>query len=251
MNNGKLVTITGGTQGIGSEIAKYFLKKNWIVLIGARKKKELALHKHKNLHFFKIDVTKEEDHKKFYKKAKKISNNFICSIHSAGFSSWKPIEEVSENFWNKMINTNLKGTFLGCKLSSSYLNKGGSIINISSLAGKRGSENNSVYCASKFGVNGLTQSLAKELGKKQIRVNAVCPVYVNTIGLTQALSNPQSPTKGKNINKFLEDFSKSNASLEKLPTGEDVAKLCFFLASSNADSITGQCINVDCGVMPQ
>ncbi len=251
MNNGKLITITGGTQGIGAEIAKYFLKNNWIVLIGARKKKALGLYSHENLHFLSIDVTKEEDHKKFYKKAKTLSSNFVCAIHSAGFSSWKPINEVNEKFWNKMIDTNLKGTFLGCKLSSSYIKAGGSIINISSLAGKRGSENNSVYCASKFGVNGLTQSLAKELGKNNIRVNAVCPVYINTTGLNKALVNSQSPTKGENINKFLEDFSYTNAALGKLPTGEDVAKLCYFLATSDSDSITGQCINIDCGVMPQ
>ena len=86
------------------------------------------------------------------------------------------MDSVTDEFWNKMIDTNLKGAFWGCKIAAANLNAGGTIINVSSLAGKRGSVNNSVYCASKFGMNGLTQALAKELGQKGIRVNAVCPV---------------------------------------------------------------------------
>ena len=82
-----------------------------------------------------------------------------------------------------MIETNFKGTFWGCKLASQNLQHGGNIINVSSLAGKRGSANNSVYCATKFAVNGITQALAKELGARGLRVNAVCPVYVETQGL--------------------------------------------------------------------
>ena len=251
MKQKKIISITGGTNGIGSEIAEYFLKQDWIVLIGSRKKNGLAKKSHKNLYYLKLDVRKEEEQRKFYNYAKKLSGNYICAIHSAGFSSWQSIDKVTSHFWNKMIDTNLKGTFLGCKYASKYLNKGGSIINISSLAGKRGSENNSVYCASKFGVNGLTQSLAKELGKKDIRVNAVCPVYVSTIGLKEALKEKKSPAKGKNINKFIENFAEVNSALKRLPTGKDVAQLCFFLAESDSKSITGQCINIDCGVMPQ
>ena len=251
MREKKLISITGGTKGIGSEIAEYFLKQDWVVLIGSRKKDGLALKNHKNLYYLKIDVKQEKDQKKFYKYAKQLSSNYICAVHSAGFSSWQSIDKVTNNFWEKMIDTNLKGTFLGCKFASKFLNKGGSIINISSLAGKRGSENNSVYCASKFGVNGLTQALAKELGKKNIRVNAVCPVYVDTVGLKEALKEKLSPAKGANVNKFLKNFAEVNSALTRLPTGRDVAQLCFFLAEADSNSITGQCINIDCGVMPQ
>ena len=251
MNTKKLISITGGTKGIGSEIAEYFLEKNWIVLIGSRQNSGLAKMSHDNLHFFKIDVKNEKDHQKFYQHARKISQNYICALHCAGFSSWKSIDKVTTNFWDDMIDTNLKGTFLGCKYASKYLKKGGSIINVSSLAGKRGSENNSVYCASKFGVNGLTQSLAKELGQKNIRVNAVCPVYVETDGLKSALSKKYSPAKGKNVDRFLKRFAKDNSALNKIPSGKDVAQLCLFLASNESSSITGQCVNIDCGVMPQ
>jgi 3-oxoacyl-[acyl-carrier protein] reductase/meso-butanediol dehydrogenase/(S,S)-butanediol dehydrogenase/diacetyl reductase len=150
-----------------------------------------------------------------------------------------------------MIDTNLKGTFWGCKVASENLSAGGCIINISSLAGKRGSANNSVYCASKFGVNGLTQALAKELGPRGIRVNAVCPVYIQTKGLVEALSDKRSPTQGEDIESYLEKFAAENAALKRLPTGEEVAEMCLFLASDEASATTGQCINVDCGVLPQ
>lgn len=246
-----LITITGGTKGIGRSIAEYYLSKGWHVVVGSRKNSSDKKFKHPNLKFKKIDVKIERDHEEFFKFALKQKKNFICAINCAGFSEWKPINKVTEKFWNQMINTNLKGTFLGCKIASKNLSKGGSIINISSLAGKRGSSNNSVYCASKFGVNGLTQALAKELGSKKIRVNAVCPVYINTPGLKKALMNKNSPSKGIKIENFFEGFSKSDTALKFLPSSQDVAQLCFFLSSNESSSITGQCINIDCGVMPQ
>jgi 3-oxoacyl-[acyl-carrier protein] reductase/meso-butanediol dehydrogenase/(S,S)-butanediol dehydrogenase/diacetyl reductase len=119
------------------------------------------------------------------------------------------------------------------------------------LASKRGSANNSVYCASKFGVNGITQSLAKELGSKGIRVNAVCPVYVETSGLIEALDNPEAPSGEQKTSDYLTDFTINQTALKRLPKGTEVADLCVYLASESASAITGQCINVDCGVLPQ
>jgi 3-oxoacyl-[acyl-carrier protein] reductase/meso-butanediol dehydrogenase/(S,S)-butanediol dehydrogenase/diacetyl reductase len=119
------------------------------------------------------------------------------------------------------------------------------------LAGKRGSANNSVYCATKFGVNGITQALAKELGSAGIRVNAVCPVYVRTEGLNEALEEAVSPTSGADTAAYLAAFATAQSALGVLPTAEQVAATCVFLASPAAAAITGQCLNVDCGVMPQ
>ena len=247
----KTVIITGGSKGIGKAISKRFLKGKWKVLVGSKSKSDFVSEKHNNLNFCQIDVRKESDHRKIIKFAIDWSGSLDCFINCAGFSQWSPVELVNEDFWNLMIDTNLKGSFWGCKSAASHLNKGGSIINISSLAGKRGSSNNSVYCASKFGINGLTQSLAKELGSKEIRVNSVCPVYVETPGLLEALQNKDAPAKGQNIEKYLFDFANSNSALKRLPKGDEVAEICFFLASSKASAITGQCINVDCGVLPQ
>ena len=165
-------------------------------------------------------------------------------------SEWKPISRINKKIIDRIINTNLIGTLWGCKAATLMLKKGGSIINISSIAGKRGTSNNSLYCASKFGVNGITQSLSKELGPKGIRVNSVCPVLIPTSGLISALKSKYSPSK-KNPRTFIKNFAKQNASLGRLPLANEVASTCLFLASSESSAITGQNINVDCGVFPQ
>ena len=98
---------------------------------------------------------------------------------------------------------------------------------------------------------GLTQALAKELGPKGIRVNAVCPVYVETDGLLSALADKNSPAGGKNVKAYLKKFMKEQSALQRLPTAEEVARVCLFLASDAASAVTGQSINVDCGVLVQ
>tara|TARA_Y100000590_G_scaffold294959_1_gene332440 strand:+ start:5539 stop:6291 length:753 start_codon:yes stop_codon:yes gene_type:complete len=247
----KILIITGGSKGIGAGIVKKFIKMDWYVLVGTRNTNNKNNLKSKKIKYSKIDVKNEKDHIKLYNIAKKWVGNVNCFINCAGFSKWKPIEKVDQLLWNEMIDVNLKGTFLGCKVSAKKLKKNTSIINISSLAGKRGSKNNSVYCISKFGVNGLTQSLAKELGPKGIRVNAVCPVYVKTSGLKKALLEKHSPTEGKDVDKYLSNFSKINSALNRLPNEKEISDLCYFLASDESSAITGQCINIDCGVLPQ
>ena len=247
----KTVVITGGTKGIGSDIARKFLSEGWDVLIGARQETGLALEKHERLKFKTIDVKNESEHHALVKTVLDWTGSLDCFINCAGFSQWSPVQSVSDEFWNKMIDTNLKGTFWGCKVAAENLSEGGSIVNVSSLAGKRGSTNNSVYCASKFGTNGLTQALAKELGPKGIRVNAVCPVYIETPGLLEALKNSDAPPKGQKTEEYLEKFASADTALKRLPKGSEIANLCFYLASPMASAITGQCINVDCGVLPQ
>ena len=171
-------------------------------------------------------------------------------VNNAGVSEWRPINNIDELFLDDLLATNLKSAFWGCKAAINTMQEGGTIINISSIASKRGSSNNSAYCASKFGMNGLTQSLAKEVGVKGIRVNALCPVLIPTSGLIEALKSPFSPANG-DPEEFIASFKSANAALGRLPTGSEVASMCLFLASEGASAITGQCINVDCGVFPQ
>jgi len=176
--------------------------------------------------------------------------NIDVYINNVGLSDWRPIDKVDQKFLNKMVLNNYFSAVWGCKQASKKLKPGSSIINISSIAGKRGSKNNSIYSSCKFAITGLTQSLAKELGYKGIRVNSICPVLIKTPGLIKALKNRYSPAN-KKIDNFLKEFTVSNSALGKLPTGNDVAELCYFLSSSNSSSITGQNINLDCGVFPQ
>ena len=91
-------------------------------------------------------------------------------------------------------------------------------------------------------VANATKVMSEELGPKGIRVNAVCPVYIETPSLLEALENQDAPPKGKVTAKYLEDFAVSNAALQRLPKGSEVADLCFYLASPVASAITGQCI---------
>lgn len=247
----KTVVVTGGNRGIGEAISRAFHYAGYFVVIGARTDTGLAKELGKRAKFIQADVRNEADHRLLARTAAEWTGRLDVYINCAGFSGWRPVDQIDEAFWNTMIDTNLKGTFWGCKVAAECLSTGGCIINISSIAGKRGSANNSVYCASKFGVTGLTQALAKELGLKSIRVNAVCPVYVQTEGLLKALAEDCSPCCGIDTAVYLEKFAAENAALKRLPTAEEVAKVCLFLASDEASAITGQSINVDCGVLPQ
>jgi len=245
------VVITGGTKGIGAAIAREFYQAEMQVVIGARSDNGFAGKLGSRARFVLMDVRKETDHQKAVVAALKWTGRLDVYVNCAGFSQWESVEKVAERFWDEMIDTNLKGTFWGCKTAGKHLSRNGCIINVSSLAGKRGSANNSVYCASKFGVNGLTQALAKEYGLRGIRVNAVCPVYVETKGLLEALAEKKSPAQGKDIKEYLMNFVKGQSALGRLPTAQEVAQVCLFLASDAASAITGQSINVDCGVLPQ
>ncbi|PIQ85242.1 MAG: short-chain dehydrogenase [Candidatus Omnitrophica bacterium CG11_big_fil_rev_8_21_14_0_20_45_26] len=246
----KTVIITGGNQGIGLFITRAFQAAHYHVLVGARSEGRLQKDLSETIRYCQADVRDRLAHQKLVETAIAWTGQLNVYVNCAGFSGWKDAAKVDESFWDDMIDTNLAGTFWGCQAAAHGMKKGGAIINISSLAGRRGSAFNAVYCASKFGVQGLTQSLAKELGSRQIRVNAVCPVYVMTEGLKKALEGEASPVKGGSIESYLKTFAKEQSALGRLPTGEEVADTCLFLASEAASGITGQSIHVDCGIFP-
>ncbi len=245
------VIVTGGTKGIGEAIARAFHANGANLVLGARTDNGLAKGLGERAWFRAMDVCKPSGHSEIVRAALDWTGRLDVFVNCAGTSAWRPLEEVDEEFWHQIIDTNLKGTFFGCRAAAAGLKAGGCIINVSSLAGKRGSANNAVYCASKFGVNGITQALAKELGPRGIRVNAVCPVYVRTTGLLGALADKDAPPSGKDVEAYLADFTRSHSALGTLPTSDEVARVCLFLASPEASAVTGQCINVDCGVLPQ
>ena len=250
-NTGRTVIITGGAKGIGAFISRAFHQSGDFVLMASRKSSGLERELGDRARFVSCDVQRIADLQAVVQAALDWTGRLDILVNNAGASGWRPVAKVDQEFWDRMIDTNLKGTFFGCQAAAAHMDSDGCIINISSLAGKRGSANNSVYCASKFGVNGITQALAKELGPRGIRVNAVCPVYVQTEGLLEALTEEDAPPGGQETSRYLRDFAASNSALGTLPTGEEVAQTCLFLASPAASAITGQCINVDCGVLPQ
>ena len=250
METPRTVVITGGTKGLGAAIAKAFHATGAYVVLGARSDNGLAQSLGIRARFHAIDVAHPVAHRALVQEAVAWTGRLDVFINNAGRSEWRPLGEADEPFWRHMLDTNLSGVFFGCQAASEHLQRGGCIINVSSMAGKRGTANNSVYCAAKFGVNGITQALAKELGPRGIRVNAVCPVLVRTEGLVEALSDQRAPSSG-DVDGFLKQFAAANSALGVLPTAEEVAGVCTFLASPAASAITGQCLNVDCGVFPQ
>lgn len=248
----KTAVITGGNRGIGLAITECFLNSGWSVVVGCRNSsKELEKLASENLKIFEVDVRNENSVIDLARSAKETSGKLDAWVNNAGYSKWLPITEINNDFLEDIFKTNLFGAFWGCKAAACEMTEGGSIINISSIAGKRGSLNNSAYVASKFGMNGLTQSLAKELGQRGIRVNGICPVLVETDGLKSALIEKHAPSEKTDVNEFLTKFCESNAALKFLPKAQDVAEMAIFLASEKASAITGQNINVDCGVFPQ
>ena len=245
------ILVIGGSRGIGKCLTKSFLSEGYSVIVGARNCSGIEELDDKNLTFISMDVVDEKSHLLLAEKAIQQTGSLDVWINNAGVSEWKPITEIDEIFFDKLMNINLKGAFWGCKTAAFFMKKkGGSIINISSIAGKRGSSNNSMYSATKFGMNGLTQSLSKELGSFGIRVNAICPVLIKTDGLVDALNTKHSPANMK-PKEFLEKFRSENAATGYLPDGNDVAQMAIFLANKKNKAITGQCINVDSGVFPQ
>ena len=243
----RIAIISGGSRGIGEEISKTFMESGYKVIIGSRSEPKFKLTN--GSVWVRMDARTEHGHEDLFREAKKESGIIETYINNVGYSEWRSIENVDQTFIDQMFSTNLFSTIYGCKVAAENLSAGGSIINISSIAGKRGTKNNSVYCATKFGVNGVTQALAKELGKKNIRVNAICPVMIDTPGLREALGKQDSPSITSQ-GDFLKNFISAQASLNYLPTEKDVANLCLFLSSDGAHSITGQCINLDAGVLP-
>ena len=148
------------------------------------------------------------------------------------------IVKMKEDQWNRVIDTNLTGTYNCCKAVSKCMikQKFGKIINISSIIGEIGNKGQVNYAASKAGIVGLTKSLSKELGSRNINVNAINPGFIKT-EMTEKLN------KDKNL-EFLNKIP-----LNRFGNVEDVSNLVYFLASKDSDYITGQTINIDGGMV--
>lgn len=247
----RVVLITGGGRGIGEAITRAFHAAGDRVAIVSRTDSGLAALLGDRACHVAADVAVSADVDAAVARVMAWGGRLDVVVNNAGMSAWRPLGAIDDAFWERMLAVNLTSVLYTFRAAAPHLQRGASVVNVSSLAGKRGSANNAAYCAAKFGVNGLTQSLAKELGPRGIRVNAVCPVYVETDGLLEALADPLSPAKGQGIAAYLAEFGRSQAALARLPLATEIGSACVMLASNAASAVTGQCINVDCGVLPQ
>ncbi len=186
----RVVIVSGSTRGIGFQTAARFLKNGDRIVILCRhrdhvvkaKKEFASIGSSENILALVGDVRKEEDLKKIVGECIRHFGRIDLLINNAGIAAYKPIEETSEKEWDNILDTNLKGTFLFIRQVLPVMKKQGSgmIINISSALGVEGEANFSAYCASKFGVIGLTQVVADETIESGIQVYAVLPWAVNT-----------------------------------------------------------------------
>jgi 3-oxoacyl-[acyl-carrier protein] reductase len=186
----RVVVITGSTRGIGLSTAVEFLRGGDRVVIFCRHKEHVmkatrqlaGLGERQNIFGLVGDVRRERDVKRIVTRCLKHFGRIDVLINNAGIAAYKGIEEITQEEWDDILDTNLKGCFLFMRQVLPLMRKQGKgvIINISSGLGVSGEANFSAYCASKFGVIGLTQSVADETANTSLRIYAVLPGAVNT-----------------------------------------------------------------------
>lgn len=241
---GKVVLITGSTRGIGRNTAERFLQEGAKVVITSRNKDFIdeTLDAFKEygdyVYGIKVDVTNAESVKSMFDEIINVFGTIDVLVNNAGITSDAQLHKMTEKQWDEVISVNLKGVF-NCSKQGALLmrDKGyGKIINISSVVGLYGNFGQLNYAATKSGIIGMTKTMAKELGRKNINVNAVCPGFIMT---------DMTAKMPKDILTMMKDKSP----LKRLGNPIDVANACLFLASDEANFITGAVLSVDGGVV--
>ena len=202
---GQTALVTGGSKGIGRAICLALAKEGANVIIAARNESEIkeTINKLKAMGSkalaIRADVQSEEDVRRLISMTIDKCGRLDILINNAGVAYKKRLEETTLEEYEKIMDTNLKGVFLCTKYAIPYLreSKNGKIINISSIGGLHGLPDFSVYCASKFGVNGITESIAAEL-EGEIKVYAVCPGAVDT-DMYRSIFSDRPPLKPEHI----------------------------------------------------
>lgn len=242
MLENKVAIITGGTRGIGYETVRTFLQnKAKVILFGSRKEtvdKAVNSLKEENPNYEVLgmypNLSNENEVKNAYQLIKEKYGKIDILINNAGISSSTPLTNYTEEEYNKIIDLNIKSVFVCSKNIIPYMEeqKEGVIINTSSMVSIYAQPSGCLYPASKFAINGLTKSLARELAPKNIRVNAVAP------GITETDMVSSLPKE------VIEPLIKT-IPLGRIGKPKDIANAFLFLASDMASYITGEILQVD------
>ena len=247
----KKIIISAGASGIGWSTAKICLSRGAIVYLCDIDNKSLnKIKKHplnnKKLFSYEFDASDEYEVSNFFQQVNKKTKKIDALINNVGVAGpTGTIEKLSSEDWERTLKINVISHFYFTKLAIPMLkkNKGGSIINISSGAGIMGFPLRSPYAASKWAVIGVTKTLAMELGKFKIRVNAICPGTIKGDRMVRVIKDKAKFLKISK--KLIEKEFVSMASMNCWIYEEDIGKMCSFLISSDGERISGQAIPVD------
>lgn len=241
----KRVIITGGSTGIGRAAAELIVAEGGKVVIGDINEKdgsELAINLGEAAQFIRCDVTKENEVQALIDKGVEFLGGLDALINNAGLLTHELMTEVDIELWDRVFAVNVRSNFLTIKHAISHLRTagGGSIINMSSIAGLRGGPGASAYASSKAAVNGLTVALAMEFAPDKVRVNSVCPGWIDTPFNAPAINFiGGSEVQAK--------FIQSHTPLQRQGTPEEVAALLLYLASDESAFVTAQAISINGG----
>ena len=253
---GKVAVVTGASGGIGAAMAQRFADEGAAVVVSAidAKLDDVAATLKKSgarVASMRMDVTSPAEVKALYDLAESEFGQVDISVQNAGVITIAKIEAMTEAEWDKVLAVNTKGVFLCCQEAIARMRTrggGGRLINTASGQARQGFIYTPHYAASKFGVVGLTQSLAKEVAKENITVNAICPGIIDT-----DMWSYNDQAWGKLLGDYkpgelMAEWVK-NIPMGRAGSGADVSGLVSFLASDDAAYITGQTINVDGGLI--
>ena len=250
MFKNKVVLITGSSQGIGKTIALKFASLGAKIALNDILSQEEELTKVKQeiqdkvsevgprtvVNYFLADVSKYDEMEKMMEDIKKEFGRLDVLVNNAGICQDKTLAKMSIQEWQKVIDIDLTGVFNCSKAALPLIIQNqGKIVNVSSVVGQRGNFGQTNYAAAKAGIIGFTKSLAKEVGKFGVTVNAIAPGFIET-RLTE------------NLSEEFKIMVKKLTSLGRFGKPEEVADLVVFLASSQANFITGTVINIDGGL---
>ena len=251
----KIVLVTGASGGLGRALAGAFARQgNRIAITGRSKEKLEALAQEISreggeVMVWRSDITQMDQIDSMEASVRRQLGTVQILINNAGIAPAASFLEMTDEFWEEVLKTNLTGTYHCCKafLPGMIYSGWGRIINIASTTGKVAYSHTAAYTASKHAVLGLTRALALETAKLGVTVNAICPGYLDT-DLTYRNAQVMATKTGKSVEAVLSLFRKSSPQ-NRLIAPEEVAEMALLIASDRAAGMTGQAINVDGGAV--